>query len=65
MKAWIVIIGAVLLVGLLLGCTQTDTTAKVTNNSEAIATTTDVSTGLSGINSALSDIDNTLTDQSQ
>jgi len=64
MKAWILLIGAVLLVGMLLGCTQPDTNpTKVTTESEAIKVTTDVSSDLSGINSALSDIDNTLTDK--
>jgi cytochrome oxidase Cu insertion factor (SCO1/SenC/PrrC family) len=62
MKMWILLIGAILLIGLFFGCTQdqTNTTPEVNNDTDATKIAGEVSTDISGINSALNEIDNSL-----
>ena len=62
MKA-IFLIMAILAVSMLfLGCTQAPAEVRISNESDAAQAITDVGTDLSGISSALDDIDETLAD---
>lgn len=63
MKGIIVLVMVLLAISMLFfGCTQLTSTTKVTSESDASKTLTDVGTDISGISQSLNDIDKTLTD---
>lgn len=63
MKGIIVLVMVLLAISMLFfGCTQLTSTTKVTSESDASKTLTDVGTDISGISQSLNDIDQSLTD---